>query len=163
MGAVTAQQAALRILLEDVEPLLQRAEAAAAMVQAARESLEGDLATLAALVQRSVDAPTALLEASRRLDRAAARIEAAAADTLPSHAPGSPAGASAAARSPGHRRRTAIGAALMCLAGAVCGAAAAVALAREDASQARLGRALQRGWSSLDAATRTKVEAVLRP
>lgn len=158
MGAVTAQQAALRILLEDVEPLLQRAEAAAAMVQAARESLEGDLATLAALVQRSVDAPTALLEASRRLDSAAARIEAAAADT-----PGRRVGASAAARSPGRWRHTAMGAALMCLAGAMCGAAAAVALAREDAAQAHLGRALQRGWSSLDAATRTKVEAVLRP
>ncbi|MGJ7558364.1 hypothetical protein ACSFBI_30605 [Variovorax sp. RB3P1] len=158
MSAVTAQQAALRILLEDVEPLLQRAEAAATLVQAARAGLEGDLATLAALVQRSVDAPTALLEASRRLDSAAARIESAVNAAPPR---GTPLRAPAAS-SPERRWHTGAGAVLLCLTSALCGAAAAVALAREDAAQAQLGRALQRGWPSLDAATRTKVEAVLR-
>jgi hypothetical protein len=77
MSATSAQQAALHILLEDVEPLLQRAEEAASNVQAAREALAADLAALTTLVQRSVEAPSALLEAARRLDSAAARIEAA--------------------------------------------------------------------------------------
>lgn len=163
MSAVTAQQAALRILLEDVEPLLQRAEAAAALVQTAREGLESDLATLATLVQRSVDAPTALLEASRRLDGVAARIEAASAGAAPQRpcAPARAAGASARAASPWWRN--AAGAMLLGLASVLCGAAATMALMREDAAQAHLGRALQRAWPSLDAATRTKVEAVLRP
>lgn len=159
MSAVTAQQAALRILLEDVEPLLQRAEAAATLVQAAREGLEGDLATLAALVQRSVDAPTALLEAGRRLDSAAARIESATNAAPPR---GEPLRAHAAGPR-GRRWHTGAGAVLLCLTSALGGAAAAVALSREDAAQAQLGRALQRGWPALDAATRTKVEAVLRP
>lgn len=159
MSAVTAQQAALRILLEDVEPLLQRAEAAAALVQTARAGLEGDLATLAALVQRSVDAPTALLEAGRRLDSAAARIESAASAAPQRGPPLRP----PATASPARRWQSGAGAALLCLASALCGAAAAVALSREDAAQAQLGRALQRGWPALDAATRTKVEAVLRP
>lgn len=164
MSASTAQQAALRILLEDVEPLLQRAEAAAASVQAAREGLEGDLATLAALVQRSVDAPAALLEASRRLHGAAARIESASAGAaqLQPHPPRPSARAARAAGTWAPRWRPAAGAALLCLAGALGAAAAATVLAREDAAQAHLGRALQRGWPSLDAATRAKVEAALR-
>lgn len=159
MSAATAQQAALRILLEDIEPLLQRAEAAAADVQAAREGLADDLATLAALVQRSMDAPSALLETGRRLDSAAARIEAAVAGPAPARAPGG----AVDARGPHGRWRAVAGAAaLVGLAGALFGAGATLALARDDLADARLGRALQRGWASLDGATRAKVEAALR-
>lgn len=159
MSAVTAQQAALRILLEDVEPLLQRTEAAAAQLRNAHEGLESDLARLSALVQRSAEAPAALLEAGARLDSAAARIEAASAPA-PARRAGAP------WRAPPPRWRSAAGAGLLCLVGvtgAAGGALAAMAMAREDATQARLGRALARGWPSLDPATRAKVEAALRP
>lgn len=154
MSAASAQQAALHILLEDVEPLLQRAEAAALDVQAAREALAADLATLATLVQRSVEAPSALLEAARRLDSAAARIEAAM------QSRGDAEGLTrSAARVPAPRWRVA---ALLCAVSALSGAATTAALGWEDPAPARLGRALQRGWASLDAPTRARVEEVLR-
>lgn len=157
MSAATAQQAALRILLEDIEPLIQRAEATGATVQTAHEGLRVDLATLATLVQRSVEAPTALLEAARRLDSAAARIEAATACAPAAQADGQKAAGGAT-----RRGRRAAAALALYLAGAACGAAAAVTAARGDRDDARLGRALQQAWSALDTTTRAKVEAALR-
>jgi len=164
MSAASAQQAALHILLEDVEPLLQRAEAAATDVQAAREGLAVDLATLTALVQRGAEAPAALLEAARRLDSAAARIEAAA---QARQAQGPTAERIARGAHVG-QKRSRMGAALLCGASALIGASAAWMLPREATgpaslqAEARLGRALQRGWTSLDAPTRARVEEVLR-
>lgn len=157
MSATTAQQAALRILLEDVEPLIQRAEATGATVQTAHEGLRVDLATLATLVQRSVEAPAALLEAARRLDSAAARIEAAAAALPAAQADGRKAAGGAARR--GHLAGAALA---LFLAGAACGAGAVVTVARAERDDARLGRALQQAWTALDATTRAKVEAALK-
>ncbi|CAA2109745.1 hypothetical protein [Variovorax paradoxus] len=156
MSAATAQQAALRILLEDIEPLLQRAEASAASAQAAHEGLQADLATLGTLVQRSTEAPAAIAESAGRLASAAARIEACL-SVRPSLA---------ATAVPPQWWRSTRHALPWWLAGALCGAAcgagAVAAIAQGQRDDAHLGQALQRSWTSLDAATRAKVEAALR-
>ena len=77
MNPASAQHAALRLLLEDVDPLLQRAEEATQTLTKVREELNADLTTLGELVQRSMDVQPALLEAGRKLNGSAARIEAA--------------------------------------------------------------------------------------
>src|ERR1700712_500190 len=77
MNPASAQHAALRLLLEDVDPLLQRAEEATKTLTKVREELNADLTILGELVQRSVDVQPALLEAGRKLNGSAARIEAA--------------------------------------------------------------------------------------
>jgi len=77
MNPASAQHAALRLLLEDVDPLLQRAEAAAQTLTKVHEELDADLLTLGKLVQQSLDAQPLLLEAGRKLSVSAARIEEA--------------------------------------------------------------------------------------
>ena len=77
MNPASAQHAALRLFLEDVDPLLQRAEAAAQTLTKVHEELDADLLTLGKLVQQSLDAQPLLLEAGRKLSVSAARIEEA--------------------------------------------------------------------------------------
>ena len=85
----SAQHAALRILLEDVDPLLQRAEEAAQTLAKVREELDADLDTLGRLVQQSLDAQPGILEAGRKLSASAARIETAMqGSALPHHRSG---------------------------------------------------------------------------
>lgn len=150
MNPASAQHAALRILLDDVDPLMQRAEEAAQTLMKVREELGTDLVTLGDLVQRSMDIQPALLEAGRKLNGSAARIEAA----LQLAAPG---GSSGVCQVP--RRSTlwvaCAGSALLsgALVGGVCWAAAGPFL-----EQARVGRALQMAWPSLDATARMKVQ-----
>jgi hypothetical protein len=149
----SAQHAALRILLEDVEPLLQRAEEAASTLAKAHEDLHGDLERLGALVQRTTDAQPALLEAGRKLAGSAARIETAMPQAPPPTVAlplnrGWPAAMVAA-----------------CAASAALSALAVSGVqwvaTREMAEQARIGRALQLAWPTLDAATRVKVREVI--
>ena len=148
MNPASAQHAALRILLEDVDPLLQRAEEAAQTLTKVREELDADLTTLGQLVQQSIDAQPAMLEAGRKLGASAARIEAA----MQGSAPPLP-----KLRTAGTARRLwgacAISAALsgMLVSGTVWLGT------RDILEQARIGRALMSVWPSVDATTRTKI------
>ncbi|MDM0116787.1 hypothetical protein QTI66_32135 [Variovorax sp. J22R133] len=157
MNAVSAQHAALRILLEDVDPLVQRAEEAAQTLTKVREELDSDLEALGRLVQQSLDAQPAMLEAGRKLSASAARIETAMqGGALPPQA-------NKAARGVAGRRPASLWSA--------CAISAAVTAAlvtgvvwigmRDVLEQARVGRALMSAWPALDAATRTKVHELL--
>ena len=154
MNPASAQHAALRILLEDVEPLLLQAQEMSATLGSVREELNKDLERLGTLVQRSVDAQPALLETGRRLASAAARIEAALAPQQPVPA----ASGSSATTSARTRLRTSLASALV---SATLVAAVVWFGGREVREQARLGRALQLAWPSLDAGTRAKVQNLI--
>lgn len=153
MNPTSAQHAALRILLEDVEPLLKQAEEVTTTLKAVREDLNADLETLGSLVQRTVDAQPALLEVGRKLSGSAARIEAsmegdgAALATKPAQPRNWPA-----------LLATSLGSALL---SAALVSALLCFVGRDLMEQARIGRALQSAWSSLDAGTRTKVHDVM--
>ena len=157
MNAVSAQHAALRILLEDVDPLIKRAEEAARTLTQVREELDADLETLGRLVQQSVDAQPMLLEAGRKLSGSAARIETA----MQSGALEQLARAAGKGFQPARPRSVwsacAISAALAAalVTGAICFAT------RDLQEQARVGRALLSAWPSLDASTRIKVHELL--
>lgn len=148
MNPASAQQAALRLLLEDVDPLLQRAEEATQTLTKVREELQADLGTLGALVQQSLDTQPLLLEAGRKLSTSAARIEAAMqGDGLPVH------------------KHAATGVRLRLWAACtISGTLSALVVSgslwigtRSMAEEARVGRALMSVWPSVDAATRNKV------
>ncbi len=145
MNPSSAQQAALRLLLEDVDPLLQRAEEATQTLTKVREELHADLMILGQLVQQSLDAQPLLLEAGRKLGASAARIEAAA------HDDASPAMASGSSLPVW--RLCAITAGLS----ALIVVSAIWASARDVLEQARVGRALMAVWPSVDAVTRGKI------
>lgn len=157
MNAVSAQHAALRVLLEDVEPLVQRAEAAAQLLAKVHEELDADLQTLGRLVRQSLDAQPMLLEAGRKLAASASRIETA----MQSSALASP----ASPVSQGLAGRRHAGCWSAC---AISAAVTATLLTgvlwvgmRETVEQARVGRALMSVWPALDAATRSKVHEML--
>ena len=151
MNPASAQHAALRILLEDVDPLLQRAEEAAQTLTKVREELNADLTTLGSLVRQSLEAQPLLLETGRKLGASASRIEAAM------HGGPLPAKADAAR----------IGVPLW----VACTLSAALSTAlitgtiwfgtRDVLEQARVGRALMSAWPSLDATTRIKVHELI--
>ena len=151
MNPVSAQHAALRILLEDVDPLLQRAEEAAQTLTKVHEELDSDLTTLGQLVQQSIVAQPVMLETGRKLSASAARIEAALQQQVIS-LPGR------AQRRPGAFWMACATSALLS-AGLVSGIAWIGS--RELVEQARIGRALQSAWTSMDAATRTKLNDLL--
>ena len=122
-------------------------------MKAVRAELNADLETLGALVQRTVDAQPALLEAGRKLNGSAARIEASmgGAGAVPPAKPGRP-GAWPAVLA------ASVGSALL---SAALVAAVLCFIGRDLLEQARIGRALQSAWSSLDAGTRIKVHEVM--
>ena len=151
MNPASAQHAALRILLEDVDPLLQRAEEAAQTLTKVRDELNADLTTLGQLVQQSVDAQPLLLEAGRKLGASASRIEAAMhKNPLPSKA---------------QRPRTSVPLWVACTISAALSGALVIGTiwlgTRDVLEQARVGRALMSAWPALDAATRTKVHELI--
>ena len=152
MNPASAQHAALRILLEDVDPLLQRAEEAAQTLTKVREELDADLTTLGKLVQQSIDAQPVILEAGRKLRASAARIETA----LQQQAMTKP---GQAQRRPGAFW---MGCATSALLSAVIVSSIAWIGSREFVEQARIGRALQSAWTQMDAATRSKLNDLLR-
>jgi hypothetical protein len=158
MNAVSAQHAALRILLEDVDPLVQRAEEAAQTLAKVREELDADLDILGRLVQQSMDAQPVILEAGRKLSASAARIEMAMQGSAPP-----PHAREAASRGTASPRSTSLWGA--CAISAAVAAALIAGVAwfgmRDVLEQARVGRALMSAWPSLDAATRTKVHELL--
>jgi ABC-type transporter Mla subunit MlaD len=156
MTATSAQHAALRILLEDVDPLVQRTEEAAQLLAKVREELNADLETLGRLVQQSVDAQPAILEVGRKLTTSAARIETAMQGSA------SPVSSATAKTSAGRRLASLWSA---CAISAAITAALVTGMLwfgmRDVMEQARVGRALMSAWPSLDAATRTKVHEFL--
>lgn len=149
MNPASAQHAALRLLLEDVDPLLQRAEEAAQTLTKVREDLAADLTTLGHLVQQSLDAQPLMLEAGRKLSASATRIEAAMQSNalLPTKA------RAAGTRLP----RWAICAISATLSALLVSGTIWIG-ARDLLEQARVGRALMVVWPSVDAATRSKVQ-----
>jgi len=153
MNPTSAQHAALRILLEDVEPLLKQADEVTTALKAVRDELNADLETLGALVQRTADAQPALLEAGRKLNGSAARIEASMGGNgaLSPAKPGKPSAWPALLV-------TSVGSALL---SAALVTAVLCFVGRDLLEQARIGRALQLAWSSLDVGTRTKVHEVI--
>jgi hypothetical protein len=164
MNAVSAQHAALRLLLEDVDPLIQRAEEAAQTLSKVREELETDLGSLGRLVQQSLDAQPAILEAGRKLSASAARIEAAMQElSMYETAVRCPAPPS------NPRVRAASLRAVSLWSACAFSAALSAALVtgaiwfgtRDVLEQARVGRALMSAWPSLDPATRGKVHEML--
>lgn len=157
MNAVSAQHAALRILLEDVDPLVERVEEAAKTLSKVREELEADLDTLGRLVQQSVDAQPVILEVGRKLSASAARIETAMqGHALPSPLSGTARGA------PGRRPATLWSACAISAAVTAALLTGVLWLGLSDVvEQARLGRALMSAWPTLDAGTRTKVQDLL--
>jgi hypothetical protein len=151
VSPASAQHAALRILLEDVDPLLQRADEATQTLAKVREELNSDLTTLGALVQQSLDTQPLLLEEGRKLSAAASRIEAAL------HGAEIPAKTVAG--------RTGVPLWVTCTISAVLSAtlvSGTIWLGTRDVmEQARVGRALMSAWPSLDATTRIKVIELL--
>jgi hypothetical protein len=153
MNPTTAQHAALRILLEDVEPLLKQAEDVTTTLKTVREELHADLQTLGGLVQRSVDAQPALLETGRKLTNTAARIETSV-------------NIAEAGAIPAAKRESSWPTILVASAGSALLSAALMTTilygtGRDVLEQARIGRALQLAWSSLDAGTRSRVQEVI--
>ena len=153
MNPASAQHAALRILLEDVEPLLQQAEAITTTLTQVRAGLDIELKTLGELARRTTDAQPALLEVSKKLAGSAARIETAV----------QTAAVASGSSSIADRKRETLWAA--CIVSALLSAALVAGVfwmhSRDLVEQARIGRALQMAWPSLDAATRAKVHGVL--
>lgn len=148
MNPASAQHAALRILLEDVEPLLQRAEEAAQTLTQVREELNTDLTTLGTLVQQSVELQPLLLEAGRKLSTSAARIEAAM--------NGNGLFQTKARAATTSLRLWAFCAISATLSGVLVSAAIWIG-ARGMMEEARVGRALLSVWQSIDATTRIKI------
>lgn len=157
MNPTSVQHAALRLLIEDVDPLLQRAEEATQMLMKVREELHADLATLGKLVQQTLDTQPLVLEAGRKLNASAARIEAG---LMASVAPPSQArtrGTRSSGRDMPLWSACAISAALSaCLVTGAIWVGAGTVL-----EQARVGRALMTAWPSIDGATRAKVQEQL--
>jgi hypothetical protein len=158
MTATSAQHAALRILLEDVDPLVQRTEEAAQLLAKVHEELNADIETLGRLVQQSVDAQPAILEVGRKLTASAARIETA----MQGSAPSSPVSSATAKRSAGRRLASLWSA---CAISAAITAALVTGMLwfgmRDVMEQARVGRALMSAWPSLDSITQNKVRESL--
>jgi hypothetical protein len=151
VNPASAQHAALRILLEDVDPLLQRAEEAAQTLTKVREELNADLTTLGSLVQQSLDTQPLLLEAGRKLSGSAARIEAAMQGSNP------PANSGAT----GARIPIWVACALSATLSAALVTGTVWLGTRDVLEQARIGRALMSAWPSLDAATRIKMHELI--
>ena len=154
MSPTSARQAAIGVLLEDVEPLVKRTEDLAATLTTLHAQLQADSSALGALIREALEAQPALLEAARRLNGSAGRIEAAA--LPPGGVASGPAGVNA-----GWWRPALTGAAVAAL------AIASVALlvwwdGALSLHHARLGHALEQAWPVLDAGTRAKVEQAMR-
>lgn len=149
MNPASAQHAALRLLLEDFDPLLQRAEEATQTLTKVREDLDADLTTLGSLVQQSLDAQPLMLEAGRKLSASAARIEAAMQGNalLPTKA-----------RAAGTRLPLWGICAISATLSAVLVSGTIWIGTHDILEQARVGRALMAVWPSIDAGTRSKVQ-----
>ena len=148
----SAQQAAMRILLEDIEPLVQRTEALADTLKVVQVDLRSDLETLGAVVRQGCDMQPVLLELGRTLTGAAGRIERLSRDASAMPGPGRP----------GVARRWLFAAMLAsALLSSAILAFAAWTLGADVIEHVRAGRALQRAWPTLDADTRAKVQHAL--
>lgn len=151
----SAQQAAMRILLEDIEPLVQRTEEVAATLKAVERDLHSELVTLNAAVRQGCEMQPLLLEAGRTLTGAAGRIERGARlQTSGSGAGGMPRAAAGRAWMFASILVSALlSSTMLALAGWMLGA--------DVLEYARAGQALKQVWPTLDADTRAKVQQAL--
>ena len=148
MSPATAQHAALKILLEDVEPLLQKVDAVSFSLAAAQENMQAEVSRFGELVRLAHQLQPSLVEASKRLAASAARLEANQA---------MPATRSAPTQS-GRSTSLLLACALSAFVGAVAVGGIAFWAGRDVWEQARIGRALQSAWPDLDATTRSRLQ-----
>jgi hypothetical protein len=156
MSPTSARQAALEVLLEDIEPLVKRTEDLAATLTSLHAQLQTDSTALGALVREALEAQPALLEATRRLGGSAGRIEAAAAALPAGGVASERAGVDACWWRPA---LTGAATAAVAVASAALLAWWAGAL---SVHHARLGHALEQAWPALDAGTRARLEQAMR-
>jgi hypothetical protein len=151
----SAQQAAMRILLEDIEPLVQRTEELADTLKVVQVDLHSNLETLSAMVQQGCNMQPVLLDLGRTLTGAAGRIERLSRDVT-ARAGAEPATVQGIARSwlfAAMLASALLSSAILALAAATFGP--------DMLEHVRAGRALQRAWPTLDADTRAKVQHAL--
>lgn len=145
----------MRILLEDIEPLVQRTEELADTLKVVQVDLRSDLETLSAVVRQGCDMQPVLLELGRTLTGAASRIERLSRNASAMPGPGREV-------RPGVARRWLFAAVLAsALLSSAILAFAAWTFGADVIEHVRAGRALQRAWPTLDADTRTKVQHAL--
>jgi len=154
----SAREAALKILLEDVDPLLQRAEDCAGVLTTVQAELHTDLGNLGKLVQEYGDGQEAITAAVNRL---AETVKAAEAVTLSLPKGRQPDGRAASARSSSWGSVFAAALLAAVIAAGVVGGLLYL-IGHDLVEQARVGRALQQAWPTLDEATRKHVQQVLR-
>lgn len=156
-GNVSARDAALSIILGDVEPLVQRVEEAALLLATVEKELTEDLTKLGALVQRVTDAQAELHGNVKRVHDTVVNAQAVAAAAAKGARTGGP--------SPSPRPASGLSIWLACLASSIVGAAIVggtlYVVGRDLVDQARVGRSLNQAWPALDEATRKRVEQVL--
>lgn len=151
MSATSARGAAMKILLEDFEPLLARMEGLSGTLEEVRGEINADLTMLGILVQRTVDVQPGILDTAKKLNGAAARIEEAL-NKAPARAAVPKGGAAANVW-------------VACLASAVLAALLVgggfYVMGRDVLEQARIGKALQGAWSTMDPQTREKIQGAI--
>ena len=155
----SARDAAMRILLEEVEPLIKRAEDVALILERTKEELSADLKTLGRRVEQFDGALSDAQTNVNKLGNVIAKAETLASSTLAQNRQGVP----------GAKAKGPIGAGqvlMICLAASLASAALVGGglfwLGHDLVEQARIGKALQRAWPTMDEDTRKRVEQVIR-
>lgn len=154
---VSAKEAALKIILEDLHPLLQRVEESTLLFQAVEKDMKGDLTKLAdnvvAVARAQAELQAAAGAMQKALQGATTTFSAAAAQRKPG---GAPQGKSMSAGA------IVATCALAALVSAAAVGAGLYLVGKDLVEQAKVGRALQSAWPKLDADTRSKLEQTLR-
>lgn len=152
-GPSNARDAAVRIILEDIEPLVVRVEETALLLARVQSDLNDDLTQLGKLAQTVIEGQASNSSAVKRLSDTVGNAKA-----VLSSAPAAPTSAA-----PGVSRA---GLVVMCITAAIVSSAVALlvggavrlsGVGHADSEDARLGRALTKAWPTLDQATKTRV------
>lgn len=155
--SATAREAALKIILEDVEPLIQRAEEVALLQARVETDVKEDLVLLGQLVQRTVDAQASAVSAARTLTEAVRNANQVAEAARHQQATTSPVRSGPGALQVG----------LACVASALVAAVLVfggvyLAGGRDVIEQARLGKALSDAWPVLDQQTKDRLNSAMQ-
>jgi chromosome segregation ATPase len=153
MTATRAREAAVQMLLEDVEPLVQRTEAIAETLKILQAQLHEEADALAEMLRQGREAHHVQRELGQALTSAAGRIDLALRTAQRS-------ARSATTRLP--RSGWAIASPVLSalLATALTGLAG-WSVGVDTIEQVQLGRAVQRAWPSLDLETRQRVQRAI--
>lgn len=158
--SATARDAALKIILEDVEPLIERAEEVSLLMARVESDIKDDLTKLGQLVQRTVDAQSTSVSTARTLTEAVRNAQQVA-DAARHHQAG---------ESPQSRPGSGSGAVqlgIACLASALVASVLVIGGVylvggRDVIEQARLGKALAEAWPSLDQQTKDRLNSAMQ-